>query len=1049
MIALVIEDGKMVEYHLFGKRVSVTLCQRECTFICFVDQWNLFLPHTIEYVKKDSVYYGRNIQIKDIENGISSQIYFYEYENRYERYICKELIHIGNDSNADIAYPTEITIDTTHHTIETNAPFVSINHTIRQFSYYTIGTVLLSFNLKLIFGKDYLLIRKMNGVIKLQKWINQEICASIPLTTWLQQPSIKRIEFPYHILIKEPVHLPKPYETNILATMLPSIMMLSSTTMISMLHAYVTYQNTGSYEQAVFMVLMPTMMLFVTCISFPLQKWLRYHQYRKQTKKNQNEYEIYLMQELKKFQKKKEKWLENQNQRYPTFHQIIVSLQQHQIPKMEEQLCLGMVLKSYEVEIKIEGNIKVDENTYQTQLDYFFNKCKEPILQPYLYQKDRNVCIFGTYAVPYFLSLLLKVGFMNTCCCLLCSREWLIQYPWILKLPSFTKEQKRNIYDYDQQLVGLEQFAYVFTTEKKILPVVSIYLSSKSDSTCLNVEVNEDGYLMNEVDGKIPLQFDYCNEIIPNIPYMNQISRSINNPSFLDLYHCDKVEELFILERWEDNRNQRDLVAPIGIDDNQQIITLGLSEKRHGPHGLVAGTTGSGKSQLLITLVLSLIVNYSSYDFQTIFIDFKGGGMAQSFKSNGKYIPHLIGSLTNLEPAMIERVLCALHRECETRQRRFNQASSLLHKPITNITEYVMYQKEHQLENIADLLIVVDEFAQLKSSAPEFLDELISISRIGRSLGIHLLLCTQKPAGIVNDQIWANSKFKICLKVREKHDSLEVLHNDSALYLKKAGEFVFECDGIMQKGISGYSGCQKTIQKGNCQILGLQGNVEDDYKQYCALEEQQVQLIVNHIIEMNQDSQKPLWNEPLQDINYSEFIQKHAFAVIDDFYENKLRYLSFQKNEHYVFLCPNQEINDHFSRFIQLLEKDHITSIDLKENRLDTYEKQLQEKTDKLWLVRDTREFYEVLGAMKIHQLIENSQENNNSFIFLVKNTSIMPYRDLNLCHHKIALQNQSMDELSSFLNMKINEQVKGRKDALCKDKYLYRMKVGLVDYDE
>ena len=108
------------------------------------------------------------------------------------------------------------------------------------------------------------------------------------------------------------------------------------------------------------------------------------------------------------------------------------------------------------------------------------------------------------------------------------------------------------------------------------------------------------------------------------------------------------------------------------------------------------------------------------------------------------------------------------------------------------------------------MFIISDEFAELKSQQPEFMSELISTARIGRSLGVHLILATQKPSGVVNDQIWANSKFKICLKVQDRGDSMEMLKRPEAASIKETGRFYLQVgyDEYFDIGQSGYSGAK-------------------------------------------------------------------------------------------------------------------------------------------------------------------------------------------------------------------------------------------------
>ena len=120
----------------------------------------------------------------------------------------------------------------------------------------------------------------------------------------------------------------------------------------------------------------------------------------------------------------------------------------------------------------------------------------------------------------------------------------------------------------------------------------------------------------------------------------------------------------------------------------------------------------------------------------------------------------------------------------------FNQARDMTEESTIDIYKYQKLYHDGVVEKpIPHLFIICDEFAELKHQQPDFMDELISVARIGRSLGVHLILATQKPAGIVNDQIRSNSKFGVCLKVQDKSDSMDVIKKPDAAKLKKAGQF--------------------------------------------------------------------------------------------------------------------------------------------------------------------------------------------------------------------------------------------------------------------
>ena len=173
------------------------------------------------------------------------------------------------------------------------------------------------------------------------------------------------------------------------------------------------------------------------------------------------------------------------------------------------------------------------------------------------------------------------------------------------------------------------------------------------------------------------------------------------------------------------------------------MVYLDLHEKYHGPHGLVAGTTGSGKSEILQTYILGAATLFHPYEIGFVIIDFKGGGMVNQFKG----LPHLIGAITNIDGKAIERSLKSIKAELLKRQTLFAEAD------VNHIDKYIKAYKEGKVKTaLPHLVIIVDEFAELKAEQPEFMKELISAARIGRSLGVHLILATQKPAGQVNDQ---------------------------------------------------------------------------------------------------------------------------------------------------------------------------------------------------------------------------------------------------------------------------------------------------------
>lgn len=315
----------------------------------------------------------------------------------------------------------------------------------------------------------------------------------------------------------------------------------------------------------------------------------------------------------------------------------------------------------------------------------------------------------------------------------------------------------------------------------------------------------------NEKDS---INIEACIASISNMPvkYTNAVEGTLpDNIGFLEMMGVGNVEQLNIITRWQNNNIVNSLTTPVGIDSSGNILNLDLHEKKHGPHGLIAGMTGSGKSEFIITFILSLAVNYSPEEVQFVLIDYKGGGLAGAFenRTTGTRLPHLVGTITNLDKAEMNRTLVSIESELQRRQMIFNEAKEKLDTGTIDIYKYQKLVREGKLsEPLSHLFIICDEFAELKAQQPDFMDELVSTARIGRSLGVHLILATQKPSGVVNDQIWANSKFKICCKVQTVEDSNEMIRRPDAAYLKEVGRFFMQVgyDEYNVIGQSAYTG---------------------------------------------------------------------------------------------------------------------------------------------------------------------------------------------------------------------------------------------------
>lgn len=424
--------------------------------------------------------------------------------------------------------------------------------------------------------------------------------------------------------------------------------------------------------------------------------------------------------------------------------------------------------------------------------------------------------------------------------------------------------------------------------------------STTSDVFEISSDSNFHEIFRDELEGDFDIGL--CSSVLSNIPIkLNTSNRYLpNSLSFLDMFNVGKVEQLNILSRWKQNNPIKSLKAQVGVDDLQDAIYLDLHEKAHGPHGLIAGMTGSGKSEFIITYILSMAINYSPEEVSFILIDYKGGGLVGAFENqtSGIVLPHLAGKITNLDKAEMNRTLVSIDSELRRRQAVFNEARESSGESTIDIYKYQRLYREGKLkEPVSHLFIISDEFAELKSQQPEFMDNLISTARIGRSLGVHLILATQKPAGVVNDQIWSNSKFRVCLKVQDKSDSNEMLKVPDAAELKQVGRFYLQVgyNEIYLLGQSGWAGAQyyptdmikKEYDRSVMFINDVGEVVEslemDNHKKTVAANGDQLSNIVKYITETAGKEHllaRKMWLEKIPPVIYvNNLINKYSIKV--------------------------------------------------------------------------------------------------------------------------------------------------------------------------
>jgi S-DNA-T family DNA segregation ATPase FtsK/SpoIIIE len=241
---------------------------------------------------------------------------------------------------------------------------------------------------------------------------------------------------------------------------------------------------------------------------------------------------------------------------------------------------------------------------------------------------------------------------------------------------------------------------------------------------------------------------------------------------FVDLARLslDNVDD--IVARWTLGGRTTEALVGASFDG-----PFSIDLKRDGPHGLVAGTTGSVKSEFLQTLVVSLAIGNKPEAVNFVLVDYKG---ASAFGECEK-LPHTVGMVTNLDGHLTERALASLDAELERREHVLRTLGA------ADIdTAWERNPEGAAKSGMARLVIVIDEFAELVHELPDFVTGLIRIARVGRSLGVHLVLATQRPAGVVSSEMRANTGLRVALRMEDKHDSTEVLESPDAAAIPRS-----------------------------------------------------------------------------------------------------------------------------------------------------------------------------------------------------------------------------------------------------------------------
>jgi len=299
--------------------------------------------------------------------------------------------------------------------------------------------------------------------------------------------------------------------------------------------------------------------------------------------------------------------------------------------------------------------------------------------------------------------------------------------------------------------------------------VVTIKPNGRIDLHKPNQNVSVIDAIPNAIQPKVTHRWSRCMARFAD-PDCNGASATI--PQKITLTELRGASEIAdphaLVERWESTPRT---ATPSGVIGVGGMGPLDVDIVRDGPHALMAGTTGAGKSELLRTMVTSMAAQTGPDRLNFVLIDFKGGGAFDVCAD----LPHVVSVVTDLDEHLAGRALRCLKAELRWREEKLRDLRA------SDITEYLKIAEEP----LPRLVVIIDEFATLAVELPDFIDSLIDVAQRGRSLGVHMVLATQRPSGVVDKKIKANTNLRIALRVQDEQDSDDVIGNRLASDLSR------------------------------------------------------------------------------------------------------------------------------------------------------------------------------------------------------------------------------------------------------------------------
>lgn len=1024
------------------------------------DGIHIYFKNDKYYIElKKGLYFVDSTKCKELKVGkytikldkafYTISIYVYENSTGYYDYKLYKNTNflIANDSKANIIskdiYLSNYYLALQNGKLSSNYDIL-VNH--NQYNDFTLkqGDIIEYLGTKIIYFEEFLYINSFNLDIHIDEY--KPIYTSIKyidtklLDHYYIPEDIYELEVPS---ILEYEKIKKPNNFDFIKSLIPNFIMCLTMGLMASINYLNTIKNTDA--NILSFILMPISMLISSIIVPIIFMVISSNKCSKDINKSKQDYINYLIDYENKLISNIDKYIDSLNSR---FFNLLDSKKKmfYASIKSDEymKISIGHISIPKDIDINMTNDIDIDEhlNSIKKRLNNIDNF---PLYLDIKKNKKISVISKNIDKQYYFNSYLLEIAYKHHYDDInigIYSKDTNI-FNNVYNLPHLFIGKRRITLNKQEQLQALDQCKlnkplilfmydksnYEFTNDN----IYQIYFSTDLKDILKNTDAiveyqNNKGYLYENNKtcfAYIKTDVDF-NSYFSYLGRFKKLNTDSNNYSFLDIFK-DDINSYY-------NNNNHTLRASFAYENNE-ILSLDLHESKQGPHGLIGGSTGSGKSELIVSLLLSLCIRYSPTYLNVVLIDYKGDGLKESLTSNGTYLPHIVASVSNLENNSLKRLIIVLHNECIYRQNLFKSLSKLSNTSIMNLDDYIDCN-DFNLPDIAHLLIVVDEFAELKKESPEEIKELISLSRIGRSLGLHLILATQKPAGVIDDEIWSNSRFKIALKVFDEKDSQDLIKTKDAAYIRNPGSFLMHVDGAISKATCIYS--KTDINRNDpykISILDSELNIIKTHKKTKDKLVSNASYYVGKIIEASK-------NYKIRQINY---LPPHPidrtniknkpyliFGQVDDYINSKTGLLSYDLKESILIYSSRKgeinsvlnTLNEYSRRTIVISNKVYNGSYisdsllyDSKEDIEYLLQTLLSNKNNDLTLVIEDISCllsYDEGYLDKFIKLVKRKDNINISLIFISSSTQLN-FKLINSFKYKIMIGILDKSDLSAF----------------------------------